>query len=36
MPEIETKKDKKTQSFLKLDLGSDVTDKALFVRTSDD
>lgn len=32
----ETKKDKKVQSLLKLDLGSDVTDKALFVRTSED
>ena len=36
MPDTDTKKDKKIQSSLKLDLGSDVTDKALFVRTSED
>lgn len=36
MSETETKKDKKKQASLKMDLGSDVTDKALFVRTSDD
>ena len=36
MPEKNTENQTKKQSPLKLDLGTDVTDKSLFVRTSED